>query len=1056
MARNRAQILISAVDETRRAFQSIDGNLTRLRDQASRVGDTLRNIGAAIGVGLGLRELAEAADQYKGLQARLQLAVTSQEAFNRADSELFDIAQRSRAPLAETVTLYAKLAPSIRSLGREQQDALTVTEAISQSVALSGASAEAASGALLQFGQALAAGQLRGDEFNSVIEQTPRLAQAIADGLGVPLGALRSLAQQGKLTAQVVLDALLDQKTRLAQEYAALPDTVSGALTRLRNAFLRVFGERDAGSGFTAGLAKAIQLAATHIDLLIQLVGTALVAAFGRMVASLAASVAAARAEAAARLNNLRLIEAETTARLRTAQAALAQAAAQGKATVAFRAELARVAQETLKARQAVTQAAASTGLLARAGGVLRGALAVLGGPLGLIVTGLTLLGTAAFSARDKVVAFGGTTASIGQIAVAAWDLVSEKVGQAVAALSRLVGINDGTWTDLRETVSAGAVAIGRTLRGWVNDIIGAFNAVGQVVGITAGFLVRRFSQAFADIGALARALGQDVAAAFQGDFSLSRLKATLRRGMDEMRGYGEALGEAVKESLGRNYVGEAARAVAARIKTEQQKERLFARPQASGGGATEDDSKARLKLAQAQSDAELKILKEGLQQATTALDRALEDRLVSIRDYYAAKTALEQQGINAEITRIRTALAAQRDLASSTADEKARLDARAQVAKLEAELITLNNRRADIEVANARKAAAAERELSDALAQAREELAQITGTATDAQRREAIARGYRDLRARLLAEGDTQGVALVDRLIDVKAAQANLEALESQWRLTAERLRNAQEAIRIQQQAGLLTEAQAREQIVQLQQQSAAEMEQLLPAMEAAAEAIGPEAVARVQAWKNELARTTLVVDEVATRVRGQVQDAFATMFENIGAGTKNAKEAFRDFARSVITSINRIASQKLAQALFGGLSGGIGGFVGTLFKGFAAGGYVTGPGTSTSDSIPARLSSGEYVLNAAAVKRVGIGFLNTINGLSRGPVVAGSSLAFAAGGLVPDLPPAAAPQGQGVRIVNVVDPAMAADYLNSSAGEKTILNVLQRNAGAVRQVLA
>jgi outer membrane protein TolC len=82
-------------------------------------------------------------------------------------------------------------------------------------------------------------------------------------------------------------------------------------------------------------------------------------------------------------------------------------------------------------------------------------------------------------------------------------------------------------------------------------------------------------------------------------------------------------------------------------------------------------------------------------------------------------------------------------------------------------------------------------------LAQAREELAQITGTATDADRQAAIERSYRDLRARLAAESDADGVSLVDRLIDVKAAQANLAALEAQWRQVTERLRNAQEAIR-------------------------------------------------------------------------------------------------------------------------------------------------------------------------------------------------------------------------------------------------------------------
>jgi hypothetical protein len=122
---------------------------------------------------------------------------------------------------------------------------------------------------------------------------------------------------------------------------------------------------------------------------------------------------------------------------------------------------------------------------------------------------------------------------------------------------------------------------------------------------------------------------------------------------------------------------------------------------------------------------------------------------------------------------------------------------------------------------------------------------------------------------------------------------------------------------------------------------------------------------------------------------------------------------------------------------------------------KKFASGGLVIGPGTSSSDSIPARLSAGEFVMNASAVKRVGVDFLQSINGLSNGPRVSGRTLAFAAGGLVPEALPQQA-QGQAVRIVNVIDPAMAADYLNSSSGEKTILNILQRNAGAVRQVLS
>ncbi|MDV2915125.1 hypothetical protein RZ529_14295, partial [Enterococcus faecalis] len=168
---------------------------------------------------------------------------------------------------------------------------------------------------------------------------------------------------------------------------------------------------------------------------------------------------------------------------------------------------------------------------------------------------------------------------------------------------------------------------------------------------------------------------------------------------------------------------------------------------------------------------------------------------------------------VDAEIARKQQELARSQQVATTGKSENDRLRAKAEVAKAEADLITLNNRRTDIEQANARKAAQAERELADALAQAREELAQITGTATDADRQAAIERSYRDLRARLAAESDADGVSLVDRLINVKAAQANLAALEAQWRQVTERLRNAQEAIQTQQQAGLLTEAQARQQ---------------------------------------------------------------------------------------------------------------------------------------------------------------------------------------------------------------------------------------------------
>lgn len=538
-----------------------------------------------------------------------------------------------------------------------------------------------------------------------------------------------------------------------------------------------------------------------------------------------------------------------------------------------------------------------------------------------------------------------------------------------------------------------------------------------------------------------------------------------------------------------------------------------------------QDTTGAQTTLMKAQLDAEFALLKDGLNRQQTALDAALEDRLVSVRDYYTQKTALEQREVDAEIARKQQELARSQQVAATGKSENDRLKAKAEVAKAEADLITLNNRRTDIEQANARKAAQAERELADALAQAREELAQITGTATDADRQAAIERSYRDLRARLAAESDTDGVSLVDRLIDVKAAQANLAALEAQWRQVTERLRNAQEAIQTQQQAGLLTEAQARQQIVALQQQSATEMERLLPTMQQAAQAIGPDAVIRVQAWRNELDRTKLTVDEMAplwnrigesfggalngmitgaqtwrsalASIFQQVADAFLQQIviqpfqqwiamqarmlalklgfiqqeQTVDAAASAAKVAQKTTETTAVVSMDAAkagagaaASQAsipyvgpaLAVAAMVAMVAAVMALLGGIKK-FAGGGLVSGPGSATSDSIPARLSAGEYVVRAAAVRQVGVAFLDSLNGLSAGPRFKGGELAFAAGGLVPEVkvPPAQPQVNQAVRIVNAVDPGVTHDHLQSPAGEKVIVNIIGRNARAIRAAL-
>ncbi len=480
-------------------------------------------------------------------------------------------------------------------------------------------------------------------------------------------------------------------------------------------------------------------------------------------------------------------------------------------------------------------------------------------------------------------------------------------------------------------------------------------------------------------------------------------------------------------------------------------------------GAEAKDNSAARLAVLKAQADAEFRLLKTGLDQQKAALDRALDDHLVSIRDYYAQKTRLEQAAIDEDISRKTEERSAQQQMARGGKDEATRLRAMAEVKKLDGEIAVLAQQRGEIEVANAHAAANAERQLANELARVRDRLAEVRGGAGGDSTRARLQREYQPLIEQLQRMGDTAGTQDVARLIDVESDLEELTRFEREYQTATERLSLRGRELQVQKEAGLITETQMRQTLLGLQAETAREVEALIPKMEQLAQSTGSEeAVNRVARLKIEIASLKTVTDEVAVRINGDTQNAFATMFEQIGSGAKSAKDAFADFARSVLASINRIASQKLAESLFGAMgggggSGGFGAFISGLFKGFATGGLVSGPGTSTSDSIPARLSAGEYVLRAAAVRRLGVDFLHALNGGLSVPRWHGVRLAFAEGGLVPPAAPATTGggAGQAVRIVNVIDPSLAADYLTSPAGEKSILNILSRNGSAVREIL-
>ncbi len=472
--------------------------------------------------------------------------------------------------------------------------------------------------------------------------------------------------------------------------------------------------------------------------------------------------------------------------------------------------------------------------------------------------------------------------------------------------------------------------------------------------------------------------------------------------------------------------------------------------PIAPGVGAGKAAAAARLAALKADIAAQLALLKDANARALGDLDQQLKDHQVSVRQYYADRVKLQQQAIDAEIAAQRKALAES--------------PAQAERIKIENQIILLERQRGDVAVKAARDQEDAEKKLKDQIEQVRTALLRAQGQTGEATKRQLQSQ-YADLLASLQAQGDASGVSLVRRLIDVSGAQADLQQVEADYQRALTAMQTAEQGVQAQVTTGLLTQAQGQQKIAELHKETAAQVSALIPKMERLAAATGnPDAILRVRQIQQQFEQLGQVVDANAVRLKDVLQNDLATFFENIATGSRNAGDAFRSFAQSVVADIAKMASEALAASAikqFFGAAGGSGWgaaiSAAATAAGYASGGMVNGPGGPTSDSIPARLSAGEFVVNAQAVKRVGAGMLHAINSLGHGPGVPhGPRLGFAEGGFVPAAAQGAQQNGPSVRIVNVVDPALAAEWVNSPAGEKAIVNLLQRNAGAVKQVLA
>lgn len=243
------------------------------RHQAMMVRNARRTVGEysklgalvkAAFFGAGAKGAFGMADSHASVEGRVSLVVDESEK-DKVLEDLFNNAQKSRSSYTATADLFQTIARNKGELGMSTDQSLQLTDIVGKAMKIGGGTAAAQQGALTQLSQALGSGVLRGQELNSILEQAPRLAHAIADSFGVPVGKLKELGEQGKLSSKELANGLIKQAEKINDEFSKIPIQFSDSWTMASNSMGRAFNELNKATGLSNALFEVTKLVSENM-----------------------------------------------------------------------------------------------------------------------------------------------------------------------------------------------------------------------------------------------------------------------------------------------------------------------------------------------------------------------------------------------------------------------------------------------------------------------------------------------------------------------------------------------------------------------------------------------------------------------------------------------------------------------------------------------------------------------------------------------------------------------------------------------------------------------
>lgn len=284
MAQIREELIL--VDKFTAAFTSYLQNTGRAaeatelaKQQARQYSQEQKNLGSStdsltskikglVGAYAGFKSISSLftlSDTLTQTTARLDMMNDGLQDTSELNQMIYESAQRSRGSYQATADMVAKLGNLAGEAFNSNKELVAFAEQLNKQIALSGASTQAADAAMLQLTQAMSSGVLRGEELNSILEQTPTIAKTIAGYMGVSTGVMREMASEGAITAEVVKNALLDAAEKTNEKFEQMPMTWAQVWTSFKNTATMALQPVLTG----------INWAANNLDILIPIVGTA-------------------------------------------------------------------------------------------------------------------------------------------------------------------------------------------------------------------------------------------------------------------------------------------------------------------------------------------------------------------------------------------------------------------------------------------------------------------------------------------------------------------------------------------------------------------------------------------------------------------------------------------------------------------------------------------------------------------------------------------------------------------------------------------------------------